>query len=165
MQVVGKHLSDFAMRIRGTSPDDCLFARSAFNRYYYATFLASRQLLMETTGTEGLPHKALPEYLVGQFQKILKRKIQGGFKSGVLSSSDRARMLTALKQNTALLHQLLVTAYGVRVLADYEPDVPVEVKNDTYVLGAETLTTASNWAGRAQMHCKNLHKIWKNLGN
>ncbi len=71
MQVVGKHLSEFALSIRGTSPDDGLFARSAFNRYYYATFLASRRLLIETTGTVGLPHKALPEYLIGQFQKTV----------------------------------------------------------------------------------------------
>lgn len=165
MQVVGNYLSNFAMSIRGTSPDDGLFARSAFNRYYYATFLASRQLLIETTGTEGLPHKALPEYLIGQFHKVLKRQIQVGFKSGVISNSDRARMLTTLRHNTQLLSDLLVTAYAVRVLADYQPDFPVEVKGDTYSLGTSTLSTASNWAARAQMHCKNLHKIWKDLGN
>jgi hypothetical protein len=165
MQVVGKHLSDFASRIRGTSPDDGLFARSAFNRYYYATFLASRRLLIETTGAGGLAHKALPEYLIGQFQKTLKRQIQAGFKSGVLSPAGHARMLDALKENTLLLRDLLVLAYSVRVLADYEPDVPVEVKDETYILGASTLSAASNWASRAQMHCKNLHKIWKDLGN
>jgi hypothetical protein len=165
MQVVGKHLTDFAMSIRGTSPDDGLFARSAFNRYYYATFLASRQLVIETTGTQRLPHKALPEYLIGQFQKTMKRQIQAGFKSGVLSNANRARMLNALMQNTLLLRELLVTAYGVRVLADYEPDIPVEMKDDTYSLGAATLSAAGNWASRAQMHCKNLHKIWKDLGN
>jgi hypothetical protein len=165
MQIVGKHLSDFAMSIRGTSPDDTLFARSAFNRYYYATFLASRQLLIDTMGKGELPHKVVPEYLMGQFQNTVKRQIQIGFKSGVLSSADRARMLGALKQNTLLLRELLVLAYGVRVLADYEPDVPIAVTVDTYSLGASTLSSASNWASRAQMHCKNLHKIWKDLGN
>jgi hypothetical protein len=165
MQVVGKHLAEFAMRIRGTSPDDGLFVRSAFNRYYYATFLASRQLIIETTGAQGLPHKALPEYLIGQFRKTIKKQIQTGFKSGVLSDANRARMLSALKQNTLLLRELLVTAYGVRVLADYEPDVPIEMKDDTCSLGAETLSAAGNWASRAQMHCKNLRKIWKDLGN
>jgi hypothetical protein len=165
MQVVGKHLSDFAMSIRGMSPDDGLFARSAFNRYYYATFLASRQLLIETTGTRGLPHKALPEHLTGQFQKTVKHQIDVGFKSGVLSNADRARMLSGLRDNTRVLRELLVMAYGVRVLADYEPDVPVEMKDDTYSLGASTLSAASNWARRAQMYCKNLRKIWKDLGN
>lgn len=165
MQVVGNYLSEFALRLRGTSSDDGLFARSAFNRYYYATFLASRQLLAETTGTGGLPHKALPEYLIGAFQRTLKHQIAAGFRSGLLSKSDRSRMLGIVKQNTLLLRQLLVEAYSVRVLADYEPDVPVQVKDDTYSLGASTLSAASNWSGRAQMHCKNLHRIWKDLGN
>lgn len=165
MQVVGERLSEIAMSIRGTSPDDCLFARSAFNRYYYATFLASRQLLADTIGTKGLPHKTLPEYLIGTFAKTIKRQIEVEFKSGVLSNTDRARMLGSLKHNTALLQNLLVTAYGVRVLADYAPETPVEIEQNTYSLGAATLSAASNWASRAQMHCKNLHKIWRDLGN
>ena len=125
MQVVGKHLAEVALRIRGTSPDDGLFVRSAFNRYYYATFLTSRRLLFETIGARGLPHKTLPEYLVGQFQKTIKRQIQAGFTSGVVSQSGRSRMLDSLRQNTLLLRELLRLAYSVRVLADYEPEVPV----------------------------------------
>lgn len=112
-----------------------------------------------------MAHKALPEYLVGQFQKTLKRQIQAGFKAGSLSPADRARMLSALKHNTLLLGELLVRAYSVRVLADYEPDVPVEIRDDTFQLGASTLPEASNWVNRAQMHCKNLHRVWKDLGN
>lgn len=165
MQIVGKHLSDYAMSIQGTSPDDGLFARSAFNRYYYATFLASRQFLFETTGTGGMPHKALPEYLVGRFQTTMKRQIKARFKSGLLSSAENSRMLTSLKQNTILLRELLVQAYSVRVLADYEPDIPIKFKNETYWLGTSTLPEAGKWANRAQMHCKNLHKIWKDLDN
>lgn len=165
MQVVGQHLSDIAMSIRGNSPDDTLFARTAFNRFYYATFLASRKLLIDTMGTGGLPHKALPEYITGQFRKTVKRQIELGFRSGVLSNTVRARMLSALKENTLLLRELLVLAYGVRVLADYEPDTPVGITGDTYSLGASTLSAASKWTSRAQMHCKNLHKIWKDLGN
>lgn len=165
MQVVGKHLSDFAWRIRGRSPDDDLFARSAFNRYYYATFLASRRLLIETTGTKDLPHKSVPEYLTGGFRKTVKRRIQAAFKSGVLSHADRSGMLDTLRHNTLLLRELLMQAYGVRVLADYQPDIPVEIRDDTYLLGTSTLSAASNWAGRAAMHCKNLHRLWKDLGN
>ena len=165
MQVVGEHLSAIAMSIRGNGSDDTLFARSAFNRFYYATFLASRKLLIDTMGTGGLPHKALPEYITGKFQMTMKRQIELGFRSGVLSNTVRAQMLGVLKQNTLLLRELLVLAYSVRVLADYEPDASVSVTVDTYSLGAATLSAASNWAGRAQMHCKNLHRIWKDLGN
>lgn len=165
MQVVGEHLRDFANRNRGTDPNDRLFARSAFNRFYYATFLASRQLLVDTTGAQGLPHKALPDYLIGKFQRTLKDQIQTQFKSGLLSSGERAQMLDAVKENTLFLRELLVLAYSVRVLADYEPDVPVEIKDQTFSLGASTLPAASNWAGRARMYCKNLQRIWKDLGN
>lgn len=165
MQIVGKHLSDFALSIRGRSPEDSLYARSAFNRYYYAAFLASRQLLIETTGPAGLSHKAIPDYLIGHFRRVLKRQIQAEFKSGVLSPGESARMLEMLKQNTLLLRELLVLAYSVRVLADYEPNVPVEIKDDTFSLGAATLSAAGNWANRARMHCKTLQKLWKDLGN
>lgn len=165
MQVVGDHLSDFALSIRGMNPNDGLFARSAFNRFYYAAFLASRQLLVETTGSGAMSHKALPNYLVTTFRQILKRRIQLLFQKNLLSNSARAAMLTALRDNTALLHDLLERAYSVRVLADYAPETPVEIKDATFSLGASTLAEASNWAGRAQMHCKNLRKIWGDLGN
>lgn len=74
-------------------------------------------------------------------------------------------MLDIVKQNTLLLGQLLEEAYNVRVLADYQHEVPVLIKDDTYTLGISTLSAASKWAGRAQMHCKSLYKIWKDLGN
>jgi hypothetical protein len=164
MQIVGTHLSDHALKIWGT-PDDDLFARSAFNRYYYATFLVSRQFLVETLGITGLPHKVLPEYLKGNFRKTVQRQIQANFKAGVLTQGERGRMMGTLSHNIVLLEQLLVEAYGVRVLADYEPGIPVQRKDKTFHLGTSTLPAASKWQSRAQMHCKNLQKLWKDLGN
>ena len=165
MQVVGQFLSDFAMDNRETNPQVSLFARSAFNRYYYAIFLTTRRLIVETTGVSKLPHKDLPNYLIGPFRKTIKQKIKTAVRSGMLSHAYSASQLDALKQNTHLLSQILVTAYSVRVLADYEPDVAVEFKDQTYKLGASTLSEATNWASRAQIHCKSLYKVWRNLGN
>ena len=112
-----------------------------------------------------MAHKALPDYFTTTFQKDLKRQIHSLFKAGILSDAARAAMLTSARSNTTLLGELLVLAYNVRVLADYEPEFPLEVKDSTYRLGTSTLAEASGWAGRANMHCKNLHKIWKDLGN
>jgi hypothetical protein len=74
-------------------------------------------------------------------------------------------MLNSLRDNTLFLSNVLKEAYGVRVLADYDPDAPVDILPDTYLLGASTLSAASNWLRRAEMHCKNLHRIWIDLGN
>jgi hypothetical protein len=165
MQVVGDHLSAFAISIRGNDPADGLFARSAFNRYYYATFLKSRQLIIDTNGPKALNHSALPDYLDGHFKKTLVQQIRAGFRSRLLSSADRSRLLHDLRRNTLLLRQLLMTAYRIRVLADYEPDFPLDTKNNTYTLGSATLSEAGKWAGHAEIYCRNLHSIWKDLGN
>jgi hypothetical protein len=165
MQVVGAHLAEVALSIQGRTPDDDLYARSAFNRYYYASFLASRKLIAETMGTKNLPHAAIPAHLKGEFRKTFRRQIQSRFKSGALSVSHHSRMLTDLSQNTQLLGKLLEDAYSVRVLADYEPDVPVEIKDNTFRLGISTLASAGHWAGTTEMYCRNLRQIWKDLGH
>jgi len=50
------------------------YARSAFNRYYYSSFLSTRELLSQLNGSWGRePHKNIPKILsenvVGQIKK------------------------------------------------------------------------------------------------
>ena len=165
MQVVGDHLSAAAISHKGSQPAEDLFARSAFNRYYYGAFLVSRQFLKDTIGVTGLPHKSIPGYLTTTFQKQVKRQLKESERSGLVSKGNHSRLLNGLKKNVQLLTELLSEAYRVRVLADYEPDVPVQQENQTYRLGTATLDGANRWEGRAHLHCKNLRSIWSELGN
>jgi hypothetical protein len=152
-----------AEKIRGKDPNATTFARSAFNRYYYAVYLLSRQLLVDTLGTRSIQHKALPEFLSGKFHRTMKSKIEKGYRSGLLTSTARGRMRTILTDNITLLSELLRQAYGIRVLADYDPDAKVEGAD--FVLGSSTLPAASMWERRADMHCKHLYRVWKDLGH
>ena len=165
MQIVGDHLSQAAINHKANPPEEDLFARSAFNRYYYGAFLVSRQFLKDTTGVTGLPHKSIPDYLTTTFQNQLKRQLKDGERSGLMSKSNYSRLLDGLKKNVHLLTDLLSEAYRVRVLADYEPEVRVKPENQTYRLGTATLSRANGWEGRAHLHCKNLRSIWSELGN
>ena len=56
----------------------------------------------------------------------------------------RVRMLTAS------LHDLLADGYGLRVIADYEPDVLVVHHHGDLLLQNITLAAAANWPDRAE---------------
>lgn len=56
-----------------TGPERDLFARSAYNRYYYACFLEMRSAVTEMRPEWARsPHKSYPELLSGSVTKTLK---------------------------------------------------------------------------------------------
>lgn len=165
MQIVGDHLTTAAVGQKSDLTSADLFARSAFNRYYYGTFLASRQLIRDTTGAIHLAHKAIPDYLRGSFQQTMRKQIEAQHRADILSNGSSSQLLSRLKTNVSGLAGLLTEAYSVRLLADYRPEVLVTVVQNTFRLGPSTLSTAAQWIQRAGIHCKNLRSIWVTLGN
>ena len=81
MEVVALFLQKEAIKrvAKRAAPDECdLFGRSAYNRYYYATFLCVRNVLAKLDDSwAALPHKDYPALLKGtikdKIRKCMKR--------------------------------------------------------------------------------------------
>ena len=69
---VADHLSKAARTTVGGEAD--AFGRSAFNRYYYAAFLSTRELLsMIERSWSGVPHSNIPALLENDLRATLNK--------------------------------------------------------------------------------------------
>ena len=130
MHSVAHHLQLEAVRLVPTSEADAdSFARSAFNRYYYATFLCVRETLttVDQKYDASLNHKGIPELLKGTVQRRIKAIQKKASKLGDTSLVTDCRQTGS--QNLALA-VMLEKAYATRVVADYTPQTPVDFRSD-----------------------------------
>ena len=139
------------------------FGRSAFNRYYYAAYLETRTLLAELDSSWArTSHANVPPLLRAikkQYADELKKQ------SGKLISTHDAKIMRAdLNLATEELASLLATAYEIRGLADYEPDIKITRNGSILELQKHTIHEASSWPRRTSIHTKTIRKIWNALG-
>lgn len=164
MQIVGDRLSELARTEKKGDQVDA-FARSAFNRYYYAAFLTTREMLRTlNTNWTRTPHAAIPELLNGQVFARIKMETSRQWKSGELTRKKSIQMKTEAKQAAAKLADLLRIANHIRVVADYLPEEELLWDGDTFKLSGQTISAASRWSRYASMHAGILLKVWRNLG-
>ena len=163
MKIVGDQLAAWALAQAEDDKKD-LFGRSAFNRYYYAAFLSTRQMLGEfKTAWKKTPHGRIP--------KLLKEKLKPKLKSDILAIDKRIltrgqgmRVIEQHNKSVSDLADLLEQAYKVRISADYEPEVLIQETNKGISLGNHTLTSAEKWPDRAASCCKAIRKAWREAG-
>lgn len=160
MQVVGLLLQKEAVKEQTDSKD--LFARSAYNRYYYSVFLATRKLLAEINPAWGrLAHKSYPETLRGSVIKELTKA-----RTRAVKRNDRefVLLLEGAIRATKALANLIEKAYGVRVVADYEPDELVTFSTqDRFSLKNINITEAHGWDSQVAMWILAIATAWKQL--
>ena len=164
MQLVGDKLSELAITETKQDRVDA-FGRSAFNRYYYAAFLITREMLKTLKSDWGTtPHRRIPDLLRGKVLAELRNETKRQLRSGILRPTQSSNMRTEANKAAADLSDLLMRAYDVRCLADYSPDLELSSAQGTFKLGNHTITAASNWSRDASIYTKRLLKLWKNLG-
>ncbi len=161
MQFVGDELEKLALG-NGDVTNADLLGRSAFNRYYYAAFLKTRETLgLMQESWRGTAHANIPqlleEGLKGPAQHALNRMVR----AKLIDQGDKARILRDLNITANGLAQLLREAYDARLIADYQPEIKTERENDLIKLKSYKLTTAKEWPSRANQLCARLLKIWK----
>lgn len=166
MEQVAAHLANEA-RVRHMagnmdSGDNDSFGRSAFNRYYYATFLVIRAGLGSLQGTwAGLPHKDIPLLLKGEIKRSLKRGLQDAKK---LSDGDVVRQCSKAIEAADELAELTTRAYGVRVTADYNPEIRVSFdEKGTFSLNAIAVDEAKRWPYKARALVPAIISAWSQL--
>lgn len=148
---------------RHRSGEDCdMFARSAYNRYYYAAFLSVREVLSALDPNWArLPHAAYPQTIEGQVIKTIRSGRSKASKFGDFELEAQCqRALAAAKQ----LAKLMRDSSAVRVVADYEPAVPVNfVSSGRFNLGGVEITSAHQWPGQARTWAEAIALAWRQV--
>jgi len=164
MQIVGDELQRLALAEHNLTSFD-LLGRSAFNRYYYAAFLTTRRTLgMMQSNWKGTAHAEIPNLLEKALRKPVSNQLKNQLRIGLIDEGDKSRILTNVHSAGYELAQLLKNAYHARILADYEPEIPLTKEHDIIMLQSYKLTTAQEWPNKAEILCKRLLKGWKEAG-
>jgi len=149
MQLVAHHLQVEAIRIAPAAEADA-FARSAFNRYYYATFLCVRDALVEIDAKyeDSLKHKEIPGMLRGSIHKRIGKIMKKA------SKLDDTRLVAECRQASSQnlsFAEVLSKAYAIRVVADYNPHTQVKFNPPRFELSGVSVNEAHSWAQLASV--------------
>jgi hypothetical protein len=162
MEVVAHHLQLEAVR-RTIQQESDQFGRSSYNRYYYATFLRVRKMMSALdAGWSQLPHASYPATLRG----AVKKKLQEGRKKA-LKVGDHEVVAACAKAISAAseIASLMESASATRVVADYNPQIPVTfLENGRFSLNNINITDAHDWPVKADTWSSIVEKTWVNLG-
>jgi hypothetical protein len=156
---VAHHLQQQAIRERVNAAQADSFGRSAFNRYYYATFIRTRKLFAALDPAwSQLPHKDYPELLKGKiknhFKKVQRKAVKLGDKELSAACSKAASYSFALAE-------MFSKSKSIRVVSDYEPEESIKfIDNGRFSLRDVNISTAHEWPKKADMFCVLIEKTW-----
>ena len=152
------------LAVQSKSNEDInLFGRSAFNRYYYATYLEVRKFLGSLEENYlTLPHNDIPKVLKGNVSRIIKREEKKQREKGLQVKASVSLGLESIKK----LAEILQEAYKIRVESDYKPEKTVVKKNSSpeVWLGEVSTGKAKNWRSDAVRFCRHISKAYEVLG-
>lgn len=142
------------------------YVRSAFNRYYYATYYSVRELLFQLDEKwVKTPHNDIPKLLEEALVKYVDREMKKLVRSKALTTSEENKKKYLIRAATNDLAGLMRESYQVRCTADYEPEIPVAYKvNNVYELQGRTDRAAKNWYQSSVNHKSKILKICKEIG-
>ena len=164
MQIVGDELQRLALAERDPLNFD-LLGRSAFNRYYYATYLTTREMLaMMESSWKSTSHSNIPDLLKISLKNRASTQLKNQVKRGLIDRAEESRILTSIYALSCELADLLKFAYDARVFADYQPEILIIREENVISLKSHKITTAQQWPNRANVICKQLLKHWRRIG-
>jgi len=164
MKLVGDKLREWAINEQSETKADA-FGRSAFNRYYYASFLITRGMLKELNPEWAkAKHKNIPDILKKSLIDRVRRQIKIIERKKLFDVRDSSKQRRSLNIAVAGLSGLLSSASSVRVTADYEPECQVVRAGNLITLSNQSLEAAKNWPDRAEAFSKVILKVWRELG-
>lgn len=162
LQTVADHLRSEATS-RFQTPDGDYFGRSAFNRYYYATFLEIKTTLgkLRTEWDGNIAHADIPMLLRGRITDDLKKGKAKAMKA------DDSYAISLCSQGIAAardLAQMMEICRAIRVVADYNPEIPIEFTEATnFVLSSTPVLEAGRWPNRARACLASIANAWRQV--
>jgi len=161
MQVVGHYLQVEAMKPHNPEEKD-LFGRSSYNRYYYATFNITRDIV-RTINPKWVSSKH------AEYPDIFSKKIVGRFKkerSSALKVEDPALVgiLNKAISSANDIALLLRKANSARKVADYDLSIKVNFLNtNRFSLSSIDITSAHLWPERANTLGSLIIDAWRQV--
>lgn len=159
LEAVALHLQREAVLKKADADIADVFGRSAFNRYYYATFLRARSMMAALDVSWGhVAHKTYPE--------LLKGKVRGRFKKEA-KRAQRVQdldLILSCKRAESACHELadmFIKSYSIRVVADYEPSERVVFDPaGRFQLRGVDINVAHQWPAKADSLCEFIERTW-----
>lgn len=162
MHRVGAALLQKAMAAHAADEAD-VFGRSAFNRYYYATYLITRKMLQQLNPSwSGTAHKNIPSLLTQTVVRHVRETSRSQERQGLIK--DAGSLCRWVAQNASSLADMMKEAYEVRCIADYEPETQIQRSGKVIKLADHSTHEAENWPGRASLYAGAIVKTWRQLG-
>jgi hypothetical protein len=158
VETVGEHLEGEARRRWKRSSELDLYGRSAFNRYYYATYLLTRSMLKAFNPAWRAGHKDIPNELTGWVTKDLKKAKE---KARAIGDRQAEQMCVLGMHHAHELAVLMKLAYSARVVADYEPEEKVIMdRSKTIKMGQVEMSRAKHWPVEARTYIASISRAW-----
>ena len=160
MNEVGQHLQTTALSQPAPLRDQ--FARSAYNRYYYANFLAAREMYQRLyPDSENLGHADYPNVLRGKVLRVFKGALTKARKIGDYKLSTE---IERAKAACLSLADQFEKANTIRKIADYEPEVKVVFNSkDRFSLSSITITEAHQWIETTNSLIDKIENTWNRV--
>lgn len=160
MGVVAHHLQIEAVKSDKPLEERDLFGRSAYNRYYYASFLYVREMLIGLDiRWSQTPHKDYPNLLRVKIKNEINKYKE------IARKADDSDLLQLYYQAINATHELatiMEKGFATRVVADYRPEILVDFTNSTrFKLQSVEITEAHQWPQKAHVLAETITSAWK----
>jgi hypothetical protein len=165
MQVVGHHLQTFVQKtIDKSELDRDLFARSAYNRYYYACVFIIREALTEIDNVwKRTPHKSYSEIFNGTITKRLKKEKMRAKK---IEDTDLEKRIDEALRSIHEIVKIIEISQSIRGVADYEPNVKISFDNQNrFSLNEIDITKAHHWEPHLRILLVKLMTVWRQFND
>lgn len=162
MEIVAQHLQREAFA-RQTPHERDLFGRSAFNRYYYATFLDVKVRLAKLRPEWGgrIAHRDVPEALRGA---VVRELACGRRRAEKADDLEVVYLCQNAKHAARSLAQLMDESRETRVAADYALDIPVLFSTvSNFSLNTVNVQTAQSWPHKARGFMMVIESAWRQI--
>lgn len=163
LPIVADHLCRVAKETQADEAD--AFGRTAFNRYYYAAFLSTRDLLIQVDRSWAhTPHSNIPEILEMNLMKKLRAALKPLQIRGLVAEGRARSLVNQAGSAGGEMAAILRMAYKVRITADYSPEVKVIFEPATFRLATHTEAEAKQWLLRIDRSKGILLNVAKEVG-
>jgi hypothetical protein len=157
MEIVGQYLQHEATQRSGRERD--FFGRTAFNRYYYASYLGVKKTLGSLRKEwDTIAHADVPQLLRG----TIKTELSNGRKKAVKAEDAETIEMCSRAINAVMeLANLMEEGYATRVTADYTPGILIDFSTlHNFKLNTIFVKQAANWPAKARLLCTTIAVAW-----
>lgn len=161
MQVVGRYLQVEAMKSHSPEEKD-LFGRSSYNRYYYATFNVTRDIVRKINPDwVSSKHAEYPDIFSKKIVHRLKKERYSAIKVG---DQELVCALNKAISSANDISRLLREANSARKVADYDLTIKINfVNTNRFSLSSVEIASAHLWSSRANALGSQIVDAWRQI--